>query len=79
MAFAIENVRPFTLDDDADATAAPQGLMIRERMKMMLCIELLDLLGLNTIGHVEASSENEKIRTGARPRSEKAGRRQCGV
>ena len=51
VAFAVDDVRAFALHDDADVRTRPQRLVIREGMQMVLCVEVLDLLCLKSVGH----------------------------
>src|SRR5690349_18265106 len=69
VAFAVEDIRSFTLDDHA-RPRGPQRLMRGEGMEMVLRVEILELLGLKAIGHGKLSSKL-RARMGRRKTAER--------
>ncbi len=51
VAFAIEDIGAFAFDDDAWTGTGAQRLVCRERVQMMLRVELLNLFCLKSVGH----------------------------
>ena len=60
IALAIEDVRSFASDDHT-RTVVAQRLMVRERMQMMLRVEVLDLICLKPVGHWRSLQQSLKV------------------